>query len=435
MPQPIAVFWFRRDLRVFDNTGFHQALESGLPVLPLFIFDREILDLLPDPQDRRVEFIHNALGDMKAKLEENGSSLRVEYGKPMEIWTSLLEEYEIEKVFTNHDYEPYAKERDQEVRKLINGKGIGFFTFKDQVIFEKEEILTGQGKPYTVFTPYSKKWKAQLTQDHIASRPSQTLLDNCLKTDAIPFPALGDMGFEAVGDPFPDKTVDPRLLKAYADQRDFPAKNGTSRLSVHLRFGTVSVRRLVKLAMDTSETWLNELIWREFYQQLLWNFPHIAERAMKPAYDRIPWRYAPEDFQRWCEGKTGYPMVDAGMRELNATGFMHNRVRMVVASFLTKHLLLDWRLGEKYFADKLLDYELASNNGGWQWASGSGADAAPYFRIFNPESQFKKFDPKGKYVKEWVPEFGTPEYPEPMVNHKFARERCLEVYKAALSDK
>lgn len=434
MSQPISVFWFRRDLRLFDNTGLLHALKSGYPVLPLFIFDREILDKLTDPQDRRVAFIHAELAKMKAELEAMGSSLRVEVGRPAEIWESLTAEYEIEKVFTNHDYEPYARERDREMRKFLNGKGIGFFTFKDQVVFEKEEVLTGQGKPYTVFTPYSKKWKAQLTPEHLANRASEAELAQAITTDRFPMPMLESMGFESVLDEFPAKEVDPRLIQAYADQRNFPAIAGTSRLSVHLRFGTVSPRRLVKLAQPNSETWLNELIWREFYQQVLWNFPHVADRAMKPAYDNIPWRDAPEDFAAWCEGRTGYPMVDAGMRELNATGFMHNRVRMVTASFLTKHLLIDWRLGEGYFAQKLIDFDLASNNGGWQWAAGSGADAAPYFRIFNPESQLKKFDGKAKYVRQWVPEFGTPAYVAPIVDHKFARDRCLEVYKAALAD-
>lgn len=436
--QKVVLFWHRRDLRLHDNAGLYHALRSGKPVVPLFIFDRAILDKLEDKQDRRVEFIHQALTGMQKELTSMGSSLLVKYGYPSEIWQELTEEYTIDAVYTNHDYEPYARERDTEIAGMLKEKGIDFWSFKDQVIFEKEEILTGQGTPYTVFTPYSRKWKEKLESSeepgyYTKSYPTEDHFDQLHATSPLPIPTLDEMGFEAVGEEFPDKKVREELLQKYADTRDYPAVPGTSRLSVHLRFGTVSIREMARKGLNHSDTWLNELIWRDFYHQILWNFPHVGrDKAFRPEYDRIQWRNNEAEFEKWCEGKTGYPMVDAGMRELNATGFMHNRVRMVTASFLVKHLLIDWRWGEAYFAKKLLDFDLAANNGGWQWAAGSGTDAAPYFRIFNPASQAKKFDPQLTYLKKWIPELNSLDYPAPIVDHKQARERCLKAYKEAL---
>lgn len=436
--QKITLFWHRRDLRLHDNAGLYHALQSGTAVLPLFVFDRTILDKLEEKQDRRVEFIHQALGTMQEQLASMGSSLLVRYGNPADIWEELTQTYAIEAVYTNHDYEPYARERDEAIATMLNNKGIDFHTFKDQVIFEKEEILTGQGTPYTVFTPYSRKWKEKLHDSeekgyYIKPYPTEDYFDRFFSTPTLPLPTLEVMGFEPVGEEFPGKKVRDELLEKYADTRDYPAVPGTSRLSVHLRFGTVSIRELARKGLNHSDTWLNELIWRDFYHQILWNFPHVGhDKAFRPEYDRMQWRNNEMEFKAWCEGKTGYPMVDAGMRELNATGFMHNRVRMVTASFLVKHLLIDWRWGEAYFAKKLLDFDLAANNGGWQWAAGSGTDAAPYFRIFNPTSQAQKFDPQLAYLKKWIPELNSLTYPTPIVDHKMARERCLKAYKEAL---
>lgn len=432
MKPEVTLFWHRRDLRIDDNAALAKALNSETPVLPLFIFDRRILDQLPKA-DARVEFIHCELSALKKQYEEHGGSLLIKYNTPDKAWEEILKEYKVASVFTNRDYEPYAKERDQHIHTLLSDRGIPFKGCKDQVIFEKSEVVKNDGKPYTVFTPYMKKWKAALTDASFEAHPSAERLGHLYPCDSLPMPSLESMGFTPTSVDFPNKSVDTELLKKYTDRRDLPAVQGTSRLSVHLRFGTVSIRALARKGQQHAEKWLNELIWRDFYQMILYHFPDSANKAFKSNYDQIPWRNAPEDFERWCEGKTGYPIVDAGMRELNATGFMHNRVRMVTASFLTKHLLIDWRLGERYFAEKLLDFDLASNVGGWQWAAGSGCDAAPYFRVFNPSAQQEKFDPKFEYIKKWVPEYGTANYPEPMVEHKFARNRAIETYKAALA--
>ncbi len=429
----IALFWFRRDLRLHDNAGLYYALRSGYPVVPLFIFDRNILDDLEEKKDARLTFIHDAVSNIRQELKQKDADILVEYGFPVKIWEKLVDEYDIAEVYTNTDYEPYATDRDREVYRFLKQKGIVLKTCKDQVIFEKQEILTGQDTPYTVFTPYSKAWKEKLTDFYLKSYPTEKYFGRLQKWQGAAMPALKEMGFERAGVEFPSDHVGNTLLRDYARGRDFPAKEGTSRLGIHLRFGTVSIRELTRQARRYSDVYLSELIWRDFYQQILSNFPHVGKgEAFRKAYDFIKWRYDKADFQKWCEGKTGYPLVDAGMRQLNATGFMHNRVRMVTASFLAKHLLIDWRWGEAYFAEKLLDYDLAANNGGWQWAAGSGTDAAPYFRIFNPASQAEKFDPKMEYIKKWVPEFGTDAYPTPMVDHKEARERCLKTYKAAL---
>lgn len=429
----VNVFWFRRDLRLEDNAGLYHALKQENPVLPIFIFDTNILDELENKADRRVEFIHAALEKLQQQLVKRGASLEVYHGTPVTIFKQLLSKHNIQKVFTNHDYEPYAIIRDKAVRQLLQEKGITFHTYKDQVIFEKNEVIKDDGKPYTVFTPYSKRWLATLNDFYAEAYHVEKRLDNFFQQAAKPLPSLDATGFQKTGLPFPAAVPDDDILRHYEQQRDLPALAGTSRMGVHLRFGTVSIRSLVRQATKLSPVYLKELIWREFYQMILWHFPHVGQgKAFKPEYDFIHWRNNEKEFERWCNGTTGFPIVDAGMRELNATGFMHNRVRMIVASFLAKHLLIDWRWGEAYFAERLLDYELASNNGGWQWAAGSGCDAAPYFRIFNPSLQTKKFDPQLQYIKKWVPELDTFDYPEPMVEHEFARKRCLEAYSKAL---
>jgi len=442
MPAPITLFWFRRDLRLDDNAALYHALQAGAPVLPIFIFDRAILDDLPEKRDARVEFIHQAVKDL-------GSTLDVRYGQPEAIWTEILREYAVTAVYTNHDYEPYAMQRDAAVEQLLKQKNIPFHTYKDHVVFEKNEVVKDDGKPYTVFTPYKNKWLAKLKSRlgtpgqaqspasesfYLSSYPTAKYFAHFLKTKPLPLPALRDLGFEPAGIPFPSSTVARGLIKNYQATRDTPGIEGTSRLGIHFRFGTISIREKARHAQDLSDTYLSELVWRDFYSQILFHFPHVVGHPFRAPYARIPWRDAPADFEKWCAGQTGYPIVDAGMRQLLATGFMHNRVRMVTASFLTKHLLIDWRHGEAYFAQKLLDYDLASNNGGWQWAAGCGTDAVPYFRVFNPTEQTKKFDPDYKYVRHWVPEFGKPSYPPPMVEHSFARERAIATYKRALTD-
>ena len=431
--QSISICWFRRDLRLTDHAALYHALKDEYPVLPIFIFDRSILDRLDDKLDRRVEFIHLALTNMQQQLVKLGSSMEVYYGFPKDIFQELLKKYDVKKVFTNHDYEPYAQQRDGDIQQQLNKAGTSFHTFKDQVIFEKSEVVKDDGKPYTVFTPYSKRWKATLNDFYLKTYPTKKYFNNFLKQPAREIPSLEKMGFQATGDSFPSMDVKDELIKKYKEQRDIPSIRGTSRLSVHLRFGTISIRELASHTKDLNESFLNELIWRDFYHMILWNFPHVGEgKAFKKEYDLIDWRNNEKEFEAWCNGETGYPIVDAGMRELNTTGFMHNRVRMIVASFLCKHLLIDWRWGEAYFAKKLLDFDLAANNGGWQWAAGSGCDAAPYFRIFNPYLQTQKFDPQLKYIRQWVPEFEEFNYPQPIVQHELARKRCLEVYGKAL---
>jgi deoxyribodipyrimidine photo-lyase len=424
-----TVFWFRRDLRLQDNAGLFHALKDNKEVVPVFIFDTAILDKLEDKADRRVEFIHHSLTVIQRQLEEVGSSLLIFHGDPIEIFQSLKPKA----VYTNHDYEPYARKRDEEVKNILSKYGADFKTFKDQVIFEKAEVTKDDGKPYTIFTPYSRKWKSLITPAHLKSYPTESHFGSFKKIKAVLLPSLEEIGFEATGLPFPERVIKQSIVEKYDEQRNFPAVEGTTKLSVHLRFGTVSIRKLAQVAQKKNEVWLNELIWRDFYHMILWHFPQVENHAFKPAYDHIEWHNNEKEFKAWCEGKTGYPIVDAGMRELNATGFMHNRVRMIVASFLTKHLLIDWRWGEAYFAKKLLDFDLAANNGGWQWAASSGCDAAPYFRVFNPTLQTEKFDPELKYVKKWVPELSTKEYPKPIVEHKIARDRVLKVYKEALN--
>lgn len=430
--EKITLFWFRRDLRLEDNTGLFYALQQEKDVLPLFIFDRNILDKLEDKSDARVEFIQNQLKDIKAKLEQKGGAVLVKYGKPEEIYAKLLETYAVQAVYTNRDYEPYAKERDAKIEGLLKEKGVPFLNFKDQVIFEPGEILNGSGEFYKVFTPFSKTWLEKYKSTKVQALDSPNW-KNLYQSSPLELIALDEMGFQKTSLETPPKVTDEDVISHYDKTRNFPAQNGTTRLGVHLRFGTISVRKLAQVAAKLNETYLNELIWREFYMMILAYNPQVTERAFKPAYEQIPWRNNTEEFQAWCDGKTGYPIVDAGMRELNHTGYMHNRVRMVVASFLTKHLLIDWRWGEAYFAKKLLDFDLSANNGGWQWAAGTGTDAQPYFRVFNPDSQTEKFDKDLKYIKKWIPELGTDRYPKPIVDHKFARNRAIETYKEALN--
>lgn len=430
--QMIAIFWFRRDLRLHDNAGLYHALKSGLKVLPIFIFDKNILDKLEDKDDARITFIHEQLQHINEELQAVKSSLLVKYGTPLEIWKEIINEYDVKEVYTNHDYEPYAKERDAKLLQFFESKDIAFKTFKDQCILEKGEVLKDDGKPYVVFTPYKRRWLDRLTPEDYQAFETGKYFNNFLEQEEKTIISLTEMGFIKSRLTFPDQTYQD-VLKNYGIDRDFPAKEATSRISVHLRFGTISIRELFRNALGKSEVWLSELIWRDFYFSILAHFPHSAQNSFRPEYDLIKWRNNEDEFTAWCEGKTGYPIVDAGMRQLNATGFMHNRIRMVVASFLTKHLLIDWRWGERYFARKLLDFELSSNVGGWQWAAGSGVDAAPYFRIFNPYEQVKKFDKDLKYIKKWVPEYADPfKYAQPIVDHKFARERCLATYKEAL---
>ena len=427
----MTLFWFRRDLRLNDNTALFHALNENEDVLPIFIFDTSILDQL-DKNDARVTFIHKQLAVLNENLKKYNSSLAVFYGEPLEVYKELIAKEKITSVYTNLDYEPYARKRDKALNELFKENNIRFKTAKDQVIFEKNEITKDDGKPYVVYTPYSKKWKTKLNEIELVHYKSEDNLDKCV-THKYPFLTLADMGFEATSIPLPEFDVSKSLIDNYEATRNFPALNKTSYLGVHLRFGTVSIREMVKKAKQSSnETFLKELIWREFFMQILWHFPHTPNKSFKPKYDEIVWNNNETDFKNWCEGKTGYPFVDAGMRELNKTGHMHNRVRMIVASFLCKHLLIDWRWGEAYFAQKLFDFEQASNVGNWQWASGSGVDAAPYFRIFNPTTQIDKFDKEHKYIKKWVPEWGTPKYVSEIVDHKAARERCLTTYKKAL---
>jgi deoxyribodipyrimidine photo-lyase len=428
-----TLFWFRRDLRLQDNAGLYRALKNNKNVIPIFIFDKNILDDLEDKKDRRVAFIHQTITKLDADLQKLGTSLLVKYGEPLEVISKLISEYNVIDIYTNHDYEPYAKQRDEKINTLLAKKNGKLITFKDQVIFEKAEVVKDDGLPYTVFTPFSRKWKAKVNDYFLKEYPTEKYFKNfSTAQNGNQIPSLASMNFMEVEDVFPNRIADNSIIKNYHETRDYPSVNGTTKMSIHLRFGTVSIRALANQAAAGNEKFLNELIWRDFYQQILWHFPHVVNGSFRPVYDAIPWRNNIAEFDAWCEGKTGYPIVDAGMRELNTTGWMHNRVRMVVASFLTKHLLIDWRWGEAYFAKKLNDFDLASNNGGWQWAAGCGVDAAPYFRIFNPRLQTEKFDKQLKYINFWIPELNEFTYPKPIVDHDTARKRCLEVYKIGL---
>jgi len=432
IPQSLVVFWFRRDLRLFDNAALFKALTSGFNVLPVFIFDKNILQNL-HIDDKRVSFIYQTIQHLNVMLLPHKTSIQVFFGTPDAIFDQLLSTYDVNSVYANHDYEPYALERDLQIKKKLAGKGVLFQTFKDQVIFEKDEITKFSGEPYTIYTPYSYKWLEKLNQEnsHLHNWNSENYLFNFVQTEEISL-SLSDIGFSENINVFQPFQLNQATIGTYDKTRDFPALDSTSKASVHLRFGTVSIRHLVAEAIKINSIWLGELIWREFFMQVLWHFPHVVHQPFRPKYQFIQWVNNEKNFEAWCTGQTGYPLVDAGMRELNTTGLMHNRVRMVTASFLVKHLLINWQWGEVYFAEKLLDFELASNNGNWQWIAGTGCDAAPYFRIFNPITQAEKFDPHGVYIKKWVPEHGTKLYTQPILDHAFARDRCLETYKASL---
>ena len=430
--KPNAIFWFRRDLRLYDNHGLFKILKNYKNVLPIFIFDPEILDKLPK-DDARVNFIYNQLKSLNDSLEKN-QKINTYYGRPVQIFNKLISDFPIEFVYTNHDYEPYAIARDKVIKSLLNEKSVGFESFKDQVIFERNEVTKDDGLPYKVYTPYSKKWLGAFTEKCYEAYPSENLLKHLCKMNLNKWVTLDAMGFTTSKLKISPFKMDKQLIHLYEERRNIPSVAGTSRLGPHLRFGTISIRRVLKKALKSSNiTFLKELIWREFFMQILWHFPYTVTKSFKPQYEAIQWRNNKEEFEKWCQGETGYPLVDAGMRELNQTGFMHNRVRMLVGSFLCKHLLIDWRWGEAYFAQKLHDFELSSNISNWQWVAGCGVDAAPYFRIFNPTTQIAKFDKDHHYIKKWVPEYQEFNYVKPIVDHKFARERCLETYKSALN--
>ena len=426
----VTIFWFRRDLRLDDNSGLARALTIGIPVLPIFIFDEEILEQLEDKGDRRLHYIHQALTHINAVLQESGASLNTFYGKPINIFKDLAEKFDIQGVYCNRDYEPKAIRRDKEIFEYCKSIEIPFKAIKDQVIFDKGDILKNDGTPYTVYTPYAKKWREKLSPDDYRSYTYGTEFFFQQKQQRI-IP-LKQMGFLETDLIFEEPHLDASIIDHYDETRDYPALTGTTKLGIALRFGTISVRKCVAFALKHNATWLSELIWREFFMQILYHYPHVVTESFRKQYDTIPWRNDEEEFLQWCKGETGYPMVDAGMRQLNTSGYMHNRVRMVVASFLCKHLLVDWRWGEAYFAQKLNDYDLSANNGNWQWAAGSGCDAAPYFRVFNPALQAEKFDKNQEYIKKWVPELGTADYCQPMVDHQMARDRAIKTYSTAL---
>jgi deoxyribodipyrimidine photo-lyase len=431
---PLVIFWFRRDLRLTDNAGLFEALTGEYNVLPLFIFDAEILDKLDHKTDTRISFIIDALHYLNEALIKMGTSLLVLQGKPLDVFTSLMGKYNLKSVYTNEDYEPYAIIRDKAVADFLETKGIPLFCYKDHVIFAKNSLMTSNDKSYTVFTPYAKKWKETLQEQDYKAFPSETIMDKWVSQKAKAVPDAKKLGFKTYKNIFKLPVPDNGVVSQYDETRNYPAIEGTTLMGPHLRFGTISIRECVRFAMGKNTIWLNQLIWRDFFIQVLWHFPRVVNHSFREKFDRIEWLNNEEDFERWKNGTTGIPIVDAGMRQLNQTGFMHNRVRMIVASFLTKHLLIDWRWGEAYFASRLLDYELASNNGNWQWAAGSGVDSSPWFRIFNPVLQSQKFDPTNEYVKRWVPEFGTGRYRTPMIDLNLGRKRCLEVFKRAVRE-
>ncbi|MDN3605743.1 cryptochrome/photolyase family protein [Kaistella yonginensis] len=432
MPKEVSVFWFRRDLRLADNHGLFRALTSSENVLPIFIFDTEILSKLENKEDKRVDFIAQTLEILNQYLAKSGKAIQIFHGKPLDIFQELTENFSLKTVFCNEDYEPSAIQRDRAINDFLSKKNIQFQSFKDQVLFHKDDILKADATPYTIYTPYSKQWLAKFNTEKVEFYPSEKLLHHFIGAEK-PIFSLEKIGFRKTNFQFKTPIIDRDILKTYHETRNFPT-TPTSEMSVHLRFGTISIRKLVVEASVLNETYLKELIWREFFMQILFHFPKVVHESFKRKYDQILWLYDEDFLQKWQQGKTGYPIVDAGMRELNETGFMHNRVRMVCASFFTKHLLMDWRIGEAYFAEKLMDYDLSANNGNWQWSAGTGCDSAPYFRVFNPEEQQRKFDPDFKYIKKWVAEFGTINYPQPIVEHKFARLRALETYKKGLQD-
>ena len=428
----MVIFWFRRDLRLDDNHALFKALKSGYDVLPIFIFDSNITNKL-NQNDHRLNYINNVLDGLNKRLSENKKKIYIYKGDPIEIISKLIIKLKIKEIYLNKDYEPYAIDRDDKIEKLCVANNVSYNSFKDHVIFEEDQIVKKDGTPYVVYTPYSRKWIEKFQSNQLDSYPSELNLDGLVDSDKIrEVNHLMDFEKNIISPKTYNLNKD--LIDKYEETRNFPALDSTSRIGVNLRFGTVSTRKIVKTSSERSNnTFLKELIWREFFIQILWHFPHTTEKSFKDKYERIEWRNDMDDFKLWCDGKTGYPIVDAGMNQLNKTGFMHNRLRMVVGSFLCKHLLIDWRLGEKYFADKLFDYEQASNVGNWQWVAGCGVDAAPYFRIFNPEEQQKKFDKELQFIKKWIPNYDKDNYINKIVDHKFARERCLNTYKKALN--
>lgn len=458
MQGSFTVFWFRRDLRLHDNRGLYEALKSSDRVLPLFIFDSEILSSLAE-NDHRVTFIYDAISSIQSELKERGKGILIAYGKPVDVFRTLLDRFRVEAVYCNKDHEPYGMGRDKEVENLLSDVGVRLYSFLDHLVFDRDDVLKTDGSPYMVYTPYSRRCKELLTEDRWRPFLSERLLSHVVPSDYFSghhdifgethggmssllnlsegvisgMPAMADIGFSKSRLSYPTSATSKEVVINYKERRDYPYLQGTTRLGVHLRFGTIGIRGLFRETSGWSDTFWNELIWREFYAMILWHYPGVVDRSFKKEYDRIEWRNCEAEFDLWKSGNTGYAMVDAGMRQLNATGFMHNRLRMITASFLCKHLLIDWRWGEAYFSERLFDYELSSNNGGWQWSAGTGCDAAPYFRIFNPMEQQKKFDPHGDFVKAWIPELGSPDYPTPIVDHKAARERCLTTYKKALT--
>ncbi len=423
----VTIYWFRRDLRLEDNLALSHALKSGFPVLPIFIFDDNILDELSE-DDPRITFIYESLEKIDIKLRKYGSCIKIFKGNPLQAWKDLMDEYDIKKVYFNHDYEPYAKERDNQLTELLTAKGIESHSFKDQVIFEKNEVLKSDGKPYSIFTHYKRKWLSQFKKELVDQQEAPDL--NLFFKYHISFPSLEELHFTESA--IKVRPYNLSILGNYVFGRDVPSEDSTSYLGPHLRFGTISIRMVIRQLRLKDDIFLSELIWREFFMQILYHFPRVVDQNCRAKYDNIVWLNKEEEFEKWCQGKTGYPFIDAGMRQLKQTGYMHNRVRMATASFLIKHLLIDWRWGEAYFAQKLLDYELSSNNGNWQWAAGTGCDAAPYFRVFNPITQLLKFDKEMLYVRKWIPEIETPEYPEPIIEHAAARARALETYKTGI---
>ena len=429
----VSLFWFRRDLRLEDNAALYHALKSDFPVVPVFIFDSEILNKLKFKQDQRLQFIHDNIAKIKETLNTKKSDIEVINSNVLNAFETLIEKYDIQCVYSNEDYEPYARTRDSKIRDLFDSRDIGFKQYKDQCIFHKDEIVKKDGLPYTVYTPYKRKWREAIGKDTFEAYGSQKLLKNLFNFKTEKLISLQEMGFETVKVQNKVKSIKKSTIEQYDKVRDIPSVDGTTLLGLHLRFGTVSVRKCATVGHELNETWLDELIWREFFMQILYHFPHVTKGPFKEKYNALKWKNDKKEFKKWCDGNTGYPIVDAGIRQLNQTGFMHNRVRMMVGSFLVKHLLIDWKWGEKYFAERLLDFELSANNGNWQWVAGTGCDSAPYFRIFNPYLQQKRFDPDFKYIKKWIPEYGTDKYPQEMIEHKFAYKRALAFYKEALN--